>query len=94
MILVAIITWPDPSPACPPCCPRYFWFVTAFELVVLAIGLWSVMTGVLAKYRGAVVGLFAVASLLYFQFAGEPLGLAGPGRQAPAGPVGCLHAAC
>lgn len=54
---------------------RYYWFIAAFEVVVLALSAVVVMTGSISKYRGTVVGLLSVATLLYFQFANASYGL-------------------
>eukprot|EP00197_Chlamydomonas_leiostraca_P013759 CAMPEP_0202865694 /NCGR_PEP_ID=MMETSP1391-20130828/6302_1 /ASSEMBLY_ACC=CAM_ASM_000867 /TAXON_ID=1034604 /ORGANISM="Chlamydomonas leiostraca, Strain SAG 11-49" /LENGTH=161 /DNA_ID=CAMNT_0049545561 /DNA_START=39 /DNA_END=524 /DNA_ORIENTATION=- len=46
---------------------RYYWFHCAWNTVVCAGLVYLLWTNMLAKYRGAVVGLFAVGTLLFIQ---------------------------
>ncbi|KXZ49315.1 hypothetical protein GPECTOR_22g909 [Gonium pectorale] len=43
---------------------RYYWFITALDLVASVYGLWTAATGALSANRGAVVGLVVIANLL------------------------------
>ncbi|GFR47472.1 hypothetical protein Agub_g9201, partial [Astrephomene gubernaculifera] len=43
---------------------RYYWFITALNLVTAVFGLWSAATGALSSRRMSILGLLVIANLL------------------------------